>query len=83
MTDEQGKPYPLHPDMRAVYVDGVMCGYCTKKKNMPLNMIKRFPDNVQKDITAEVEKQLGFSVRRVSSVPELASIETDREDDDE
>ena len=70
--------------MRAVYVGGVMCGYCTEKKNMPLNMIKRFPDNVQKDITAEVEKLLGLSVRRVSSVPELASFEeTDREENEE
>lgn len=65
LFDEDGAPVPLFPEMKAVYLDGFLMGYCGKG---PVNLIRPVDEYVRGKIEDFVRSELG-DVSAVSMPP--------------
>jgi len=43
LVDAAGDPVPMFPELRAIYLDGVMCGYCSSKPGAPVTLTRHLP----------------------------------------
>lgn len=62
LFDGEGSPVPLILDQRAIYLDGVMVGYCGTTPNSPINLIfdhRKLGEAVRAEIKAAVEAKFG------------------------
>jgi len=81
LKDEQGKPVPLFPDERSVWLDGKTVAYIGSPPNYPLMFIvpaERLGSYVVDRIKEQVLVQTGRQPVKVSSVP-VPSIESEDE----
>ena len=81
LLDDDGQPVPLFPELRAIYLDDVMCGYCDCLGG-PVTLTCHLPVDVLQAIGARVEEE--FSVKPTSvNMPPVAPDNPLGETDDE
>lgn len=68
LFDDDGNPVPLISDQRAIYMDGVLIGYCSSKPGGPVSLIYRMPDAVNDAVKRFVENEIG-TVKKVCAPP--------------
>mgnify|MGYP000893513108 CR=1 FL=1 len=62
------KPVPLITDQRAVFLDGVLVGYCGIAAGQPLTMTALLPTAVQEEVRRFVTSEVG-APRSMASPP--------------
>lgn len=72
LTDESGKPVPLFPEMRSIYLDGKLIGYCQSRPGYPVSLIVNVSDGVRNSIFEFVESRIG-RVESVNMPPEVST----------
>ena len=66
---KDGAPVPLFPDMRGIYLDGVLIGYCGDKADKPVSLIVSGSEALLADVKQFVTKSIG-APKSVSAPPE-------------
>lgn len=57
--DEETKPVPLITDQRAIYLNGIMVGYCGTEAGKPLTMTTRLDQALEDAVTQFVTDKVG------------------------
>ena len=85
LEDIYGEPVPLFPDQRAIYVDGVMCGYCSSKPGEPITLTVHMPVEQTEIINQRVEETFGraASLSMPPLMPENPLDTSEVDEDDE
>lgn len=60
-----GKPLPMFPSERGVYVNGICQGYVSTKPGSKVLFVRRQPEAVMIAVEAEVSRLLGAAVKSV------------------
>lgn len=72
LTDSEGKPVPMFPDQRSVWLNGKMVGYCGTAQGAPISLIydqRKIPVVVREAIREFVAAELGNEPGQVFAPP--------------